>query len=183
MSFLCFAPAFSVCLNAQVATNTHWHSLLDNHPFKQAKHVGCFSFPDRMFSFWYPLAKEFRRGELDDRQPSTLPLSSSLFSGSCFIPHLSSRTLTFCCPLYATSTVSFPLPSDLPLAAAAPEVGLPSYLSREEKCSSRTIRSKYRTTTFLVWCSLSIHLSNSMLSVQWTATASAVRTFEADGKK
>ena len=42
-----------------------------------------------------------------------------------------------------------PFPSDLPLVAAAPEVGFSSCPSRQEKCFSRTSCSKYRTTIFL----------------------------------
>ena len=54
----------------------------------------------------------------------------------------------------------FPLPLDLPLAAAAPEAGFSSCVSREEKCFSRIVCSRYWSAIFSVWyCSLFLTIS------------------------
>ena len=41
-----------------------------------------FSFPEKLFPVGVPLSKEFRRGELDGREPFPFPLDASLFSES-----------------------------------------------------------------------------------------------------
>ena len=112
------------------------------------------------------LWKEFRRGELDFRELLPCPLDYRLFSGSCFTTLVSSRALTFCCPLYAITTVYF----SLPLAGAAPEAGFLSCLSREEKCFSRIFWSRDS-------------LFEQYLDSTETAMASAVLTVEGDGRK
>ena len=76
-----------------------------------------------------------------DRGSFPFPLDSTLIAGSCFIPHvlpeiirLSSSNVCVQSP-----TCLFPLPLDLPCAAAAPEEGFSSCLSREEKCFSSSL--------------------------------------------
>ena len=78
----------------------------------------------------------FLLGELDGREPLPFPITL-LLRIAFHSTHFSSKALTFKCPLCATSNVS-PLPLDLPSAGAAPETGLSSCHSREEKCFSRT---------------------------------------------
>ena len=86
-----------------------------------------------------PLSKEFPRGRLDGREPLSLSLGfSPLLDRVPFRTHLiesmHAPVVIHCArsPLFL-----FPLPLDLPLAAAAPEAGLSCRLSREEKCFSR----------------------------------------------
>ena len=105
-----FVPKFAIpfvhARNSRVGASNHKHSLLDKHPFKKEKHVGWFPFLQRACSCRGPFSKEFRRGELDGREPFPFPLGSRFFSGSCFIPHLTIRVyllLSMC----GFSTVSF----------------------------------------------------------------------------
>ena len=95
------------------------------------------------------------------------PLGSRSSSGSCFIPHyISSRELTFCCPLSL-----FPCRVALGHSARGQ---LSSCLSRDEKCFSRIFCSTYRINIFL---SLrSIPLSERCLDCTETLTVPAVVT-------
>ena len=69
-------------------------------------------------------------------------------------------------------------PYTYPLAVAAPAAGFSSCISREEKCFSRVLRSKYRSANFSVWCSLGTHLLGCYL--ECTAMAQDAVTVEAD---
>ena len=73
----------------------------------------------------------------------------------------------------------FPLPLDLPLAAAATEAALHVAIRGKRKCFSRFFCSKYQTTIFSVWCSFAIHSCEQHLACTETAMAPAVLTVEA----
>ena len=61
----------------------------------------------------------------------------------------------------------FPLPLDSPLAAAVPEAGFSSCLSREETCFLINFSDPSSgPPSFSLWCSLTIHLSNNILNSQ-----------------
>ena len=84
-------------------------------------------------------------------------------------------------PLYSLHCFFFALPFFFPLAAEAPEAGLSSCFSREEKRFSQIFCSRYRNTIFQVWCSLSFHLFEQYFECAETAMILVVLTFEADG--
>ena len=151
----------------------HKHSLLDNHYFRR-----------RSMSAGLPFLKNFRRGERAVRSRNlSFSFASSLVQWVVFhsTPN-SSRALTFHCLL--SPLLRFPLPSDLLLATAAPEAGggLVKTSFRRDKCFSRIFCSKHRTTIFVGWCSLAIHLFEQHLECTETAMASAALTVEADCK-
>ena len=122
-----------------------------------------FPFLQVFFLVGVPLSKECRRGELDGHNPFPFLLDSRLFSGSCFIPHLSisSTAWTSCCPLYAISI--FPLPFDLLLAAVPPKTGFTSCHQREEKGFSRF--QVFCLTSVVRKCDLCQNPSGSDLSM------------------
>ena len=72
----------------------------------------------------------------------------------------------------------FPLSLDLPLAAAAPEAGFSSCLSREEKCFSRLFYNQVSDHHVLRYTP-----EDSILKVQRTAMTFAVLKVQADGNK
>ena len=124
---------------------------LDSHSFGKATHI------EGLFLVWVPLSKELHRGELESGT-SRFSFGVSLILWIVFLSTLiSSRSMTFCCPSSVICNLYFPSSLDLPLAAAAPEAGFSSCLSREAKCRSRIFCSKYRSTICffsLVWCFL-----------------------------
>ena len=86
---------------------------------------------------------------------------------------ISSRTLTFCCPLYATSTLNLPCAQRFSLSCSSARGGLLNFcLSREEKCFSRVVCSIYSRKCFQVPCSLAIHLFEQYLECTMPAMAS-----------
>ena len=102
--------------------------------FKEAKHVGKFSVPERLF----PVGVSFQGVPSWKVGRSRTPTFSFGCSSLLWIVFhstpISSRALTFCCPLYAISTVSFFLPLEVPLAAPAQEAFFfYKYFTRREK--------------------------------------------------
>ena len=136
-------------------TSNHKHSRLGNHPFSRRS---TYSFSESWTVANHVLFRWIR--------------SSSQHRVS-FHTCLLERADTL---LSIVRTVSFSL--DLPLAA--PEASLSSCLSRQGKCFSRFVCFRYRTTIFLVWCSLAIHLCEYYLECSATAMALAALTVEAD---
>ena len=77
--------------------------------FSGQKYVGKFSIPEGLFPPRNSVVENWTVAN-----PYLFPLDSRLLSGSCFIPHLSPPEHDlFVVPLYAISTVVFPLPLDL----------------------------------------------------------------------
>ena len=114
--------------------------------------VGWFSFLGGHFPVGVHLSEEFRCGELVDRElcPFSFGFLFILWIVS-FHTYLLESTELFVVHCSESPMILFHLPLDWPSAAAAPEAGCSSCLSREEKCFSRTFCSRYRTTIF---CSL-----------------------------
>ena len=78
--------SFTVCVDTLVMSTCVATRLL---AFQ--KRVGGFSSPEGLFPGGVPRSKEFRRGELDGREPVPVALDSRLCCGSCFIPLLYPR--------------------------------------------------------------------------------------------
>ena len=131
--------AFSVCGNAHLLPSLQFPLLMKRPLFKKRSVLPWFPCLKTPFPVSVTLSKKFQRGELRGRQPFSFPLDSHLFSGSSCTPHLSARALICYCPLYAISTVSFPLSLHLLFAAAALQAGFSSSLPREKECLSRII--------------------------------------------
>ena len=147
-----FVPKFAIpfvhARNSRVGASNHKHSLLDKHPFKKEKHVGWFPFLQRACSCRGPFSKEFRRGELDGREPFPFPLGSRFFSGSCFIPHLTIRVYLLLSIVRFLYCFLFLCPQTCPSLQQRQRWAFSSCLSREEKCFSRISCSRFRTTFF-----------------------------------
>ena len=154
---LCFfgsPPLFSICLNA--------HSDPSLQP----------SFWSQKHSSGGPCSQAFPSGHslpLEAKNavatPLPFPLDSRLFSGSCFIPHLSPREhWPFVVHCAQSPLFLFYLPLDVPLAAATSEAGFSSSLSREV---SRIFCSRCRTTIFSKTGAVSrFTFLNNILNVQ-----------------
>ena len=109
-----FAISFFDERSTQVDASNYKHSILKNQPFDKRRISTCFSF----------LKVVFLSGSLFPRKSvvgSWMDANSFLFIGYSLILRtvfhstlISSRALTFCCPLYSISIVSFPFPYSFP---------------------------------------------------------------------
>ena len=100
--------------------NNQRRSLLNNHPFRGRSISPGFPCLKDVFPVGVSFSKDLHRGELDGLETLFFGFFSLFWTVFLLHTYLLESTDMFLCTSYALSTVSFPLPLDLLLAAAAP---------------------------------------------------------------
>ena len=125
----------------------------------------------RLFPVGVLLSKEFRRGELNGREPFSFSLGFSFILWILFHTYLSAQSIDLLLSvgpnIHCLINLSL---RNLRLATAATDAGFSSCLSREEKCFSRNFCSRYQTPSKKSGIFSRFTFVNSILSVhrqQW----------------
>ena len=151
--------------------------------FFKAKRVGLFSLPEILF----PVGSFQRTSSWRAARSRTLTFSFGLSLSLTIVFHctqISSKALTFRCPMCAISTVSFSLSLRLALGCSGARGGLFKLpFTRREMLLAMLLLQVLDHHFFFqkVWCSLAMHSFEQYLECTETAMAFAVLTVGAVG--